>query len=527
MKNARTILDQFLERYGKPPVKDMESAGERVWKSVLAGEGARLDEPSHSASTRPARRLGWPAFATGIAAIALAVFLPATVLRSAPAVLEDAAGSRNVGYGELVRSNGGGTLKFTDGARVEMRAESEVSFERRGDGVLVRVRKGDVIANAAEQANGQVYVETKDMSAVGNVFLVNAQEEGSRVAAITGETRIQQGATEKKLLPGEQVATSPGMGSLPIKERIGWSRQAEAQLALLPQSTAAPAAASQRESFEVVSIRPSNQGGLAPGARGSGGNNVRLAGNGCAYAPPEIDPRRFAIADTNVWSLITIAYGGNLSPQGCADLTALNLISGGPGWIKSDKWDIEATIPAGPPTYTAQQLRRGEAPKFRRMMLTLLEDRFQLVVRREMKEVAAYALTAEAGAPKFIVPGVYAGGFDDPDFKKYIWDSRQPGASPSDLGIVAKEASMAEVTTQLARATGRPVLDRTGIAGPVSFILNYDPRLGPTSKAPNPNAQNLGQPFAKGLEQIGFKLTDTRTTVETWVIERVEKPSEN
>jgi uncharacterized protein (TIGR03435 family) len=524
MKNARTILDQFLERYGKPPIKDMESAGERVWRSVLSGEGARLDEASHSAPIRPVWRLQWPVFATGTAAIVLAIVLPATVLRSAPAVFEDGAGSRNIQYGELVRSNRGGTLRFTDGALVEMRAESEVSFERNGDDVLVRVRKGDVIANAAELPNGQMYVETKDMSAVGSVFLVNAKEEGSRVAGITGETRVQQGATEKKLLPGEQVATSPGMGSLPMKEGIGWSRQAEVQLALLQQSTAA--ATSQRESFEVVSIRPSNQGPL-PGARGGGGNNVRLAGNGCAYAPPEIDPRRFALADTNVWTLIAIAYNGNLSPQGCADLTSLNLISGGPGWLKSDKWDIEATIPEGPPTYTAQQLRRGEAPRFRKMILTMLEDRFQLVVRREMKEVAAYVLTAEAGAPRFIVPGVYAGGFDDPDFKKYVWDSRQPGASPSELGIVAKEASMADVTTQLARATGRPVVDRTGIVGLVSFILTYDPRLGPTSKTPDPTAQNLGQPFAKGLEQVGFKLSDTKTTVETWFIERIEKPSEN
>ena len=81
---------------------------------------------------------------------------------------------------------------------------------------------------------------------------------------------------------------------------------------------------------------------------------------------------------------------------------------------------------------------------------------------------------------------------------------------------------MADVTTQLPRTTGRPVLDRTGITGSVSFILNYDPRT-----RSNSTAQNLGQTFAKGLEQVGFKLSDTKTAVEAWVIERVEKPSEN
>ena len=49
----RDILDRFLERYGKPPIKDMEAASYRAWRSVLAGETPRLGEPSGMRDSKP------------------------------------------------------------------------------------------------------------------------------------------------------------------------------------------------------------------------------------------------------------------------------------------------------------------------------------------------------------------------------------------------------------------------------------------------------------------------------------------
>jgi hypothetical protein len=40
-------------------------------------------------------------------------------------------------------------------------------------------------------------VENVTVSVVGTVFLVSAEEEGSRVAVIEGEVRVKQGTTEK------------------------------------------------------------------------------------------------------------------------------------------------------------------------------------------------------------------------------------------------------------------------------------------------------------------------------------------
>jgi hypothetical protein len=109
--------------------------------------------------------------------------------------------------------------------------------------------------------------QTKDVtvSVVGTVFLVNAEEEGSQVAVIEGEVRVQHGAAERKLRPGEQVATGPSMEPQPVKEEISWSRNAEAHAVLLAQSSATLAAA-----------KAGNVTGVVRTYRGSPASRVRV-----------------------------------------------------------------------------------------------------------------------------------------------------------------------------------------------------------------------------------------------------------
>src|SRR5215831_9114793 len=78
-------------------------------------------------------------------------------------------------------------------------------------------------------------VQTKDVtvSVVGTVFLVNAEEDGSRVAVIEGEVQVHEGTSYTRLRPGEQVATSPQVDARPVKDAIAWSRQADVFSAIL------------------------------------------------------------------------------------------------------------------------------------------------------------------------------------------------------------------------------------------------------------------------------------------------------
>jgi uncharacterized protein (TIGR03435 family) len=357
-----------------------------------------------------------------------------------------------LGLNETLRSEGTAMLALTDGSRVEMRSKSELLLERADDGVRIRLRKGGVIVNAARQPAGRhLYVQTKDL---------------------TGEA-------EKRLHPGEQVATNPSMPSALVKEEVSWSRNAGAHIALLLQSTAAgaPAVTQLRETFDVATVRPYDPGAPtgAPGAR-------VWAVAGCS-GEPQLDPARFAVTGATLHALIVWAYGTrNVPILDCREYNSLNLVSGGPEWMRSDQWDVEAVIPAGSPGYTLQQLRKGEAPKLQAMLRTLLEDRFRMVVRREMKEVPAYALVlgkdaASQPASREASSRIWNGWDGRSAPAAYTsqwltkrpedWQPYSPGSVADERGRTAEspewngyfrgsDASMSDLVLMLGQQSGRP-----------------------------------------------------------------------
>jgi ferric-dicitrate binding protein FerR (iron transport regulator) len=232
------------------------------------------------------------------------------------ATVEAADGSKyTLKPNEVMRAStaSGTMLTLVDGSRVEMRSQSELSLARAADGVRIRLGTGGIIVNAAEQRSGRLYVETKDMtvSVVGTVFVVNAAEDGSRVAVIEGEVEVRDGSRETKLRPGEQVSTNPTVQGRPVAEEIAWSPRKDAYLALLPSAVAAapanqqvstpPAAGGQAASteFEEASIRPCDPNNLPPGGRGgpAGANTFRMT------------PGRTYGTCLTLATLIRIAYG--------------------------------------------------------------------------------------------------------------------------------------------------------------------------------------------------------------------------
>src|SRR5580692_4935133 len=81
--------------------------------------------------------------------------------------------------------------------------------------------------------------------------------------------------------------------------------------------------------------------------------------------------------------LVRLAYG----------VTNLQ-ITGGPGWIDSERYNIDAKAESHPGAnqqYVALQ---------RRMLQTLLSNRFHLAIHRETRELPVYELTLAKGGPK-------------------------------------------------------------------------------------------------------------------------------
>ena len=444
MKGTRDVdrrLERLLAQYAAPPAERVHSGIERVRGRLRSGVVDDTVDDVTGVGLAP-RRVRSRMLALAAAAV---LFLAAAGLLSwrqlvseggAPAVVEAGESSiylvsdgrtrplqpnDQVAFGEVVRSNGGagGMLRLADGSRVEMRSQSELTFERADDGVRLRLGTGVIIVNAAKQRAGHLYVQTRDVtvSVVGTVFLVNAEEQGSRVAVIEGEVRVQQGATEKKLRRGEQVATNPTMQVPPVIEEIAWSRNAGAHQALLLQSPVTPTtpvptssnAAAEALVFEETSVRPSDVTVSGPGRGGVRRSPcselfLDLARDGSLIFRVQLDPRRLSVVKTTLYTLIAWAHG-----KDCDSLNLAGLLTGGADWVRSDEWDIQALSPEGAATYTVRQFVDGNAPDLQARLRNLLAKRFQLIVRTETREVPVYVLTV-GDKPLKLRPRVEATG---------------------------------------------------------------------------------------------------------------------
>lgn len=88
-------------------------------------------------------------------------------------------------------------------------------------------------------------------------------------------------------------------------------------------------------------------------------------------------------------------------------------ISGGPDWINTDRWNIEAKAE-----------RRGTSDELHDALARLLEDRFKLKIRHETRELPVYVLTVDkkgaklpAHDPADLVHEPIAGGFRDGELR--------------------------------------------------------------------------------------------------------------
>jgi uncharacterized protein (TIGR03435 family) len=536
MKRDERNIEEVLERsLPSASTERMESARERILNYVQSDAAAERNA-GDIADFKSVRSFGWHRLAamTAVAAlVATAVWIGLEwQSRGVYARLETADGSlsqvaegrviplqagERIEAQQIVRSGSeGSTFLLADGSRVEMRAQSELVLERADDGVRIRLNSGDVIVNAAKQ-HGHLYVQTKDVtvSVVGTVFLVKAEESGSRVAVIEGEVRVQQDGIEKKLRPGEQVTTNQLMESQIVNEEISWSKNAATHIALLQQSSRG--ITEPLEAFEVASIRPTNSPAGGGGRGGPGG-----APPACGGSPPTIDPGRFVITNATLYRLITMAYGKDCSS---VEVSEFELLSGGPEWIRSDKFDIEAVIPKGSPSYTRRQLSIGNAPKLQMMIQTLLAARFKLTLRRNIKEMSVYLLTLGKGAPKLTE-------WKDADGTAYTVNTGLNPNGQVSTAIGGRKLSMADLAQQLGLIARRPVLDRTGITGEFTYAFEFAPsddQPGVREMRANGRFPFLSGPslFTVLEEELGLKLETSKAPVEVLVIEHAEKPSEN
>jgi uncharacterized protein (TIGR03435 family) len=245
----------------------------------------------------------------------------------------------------------------------------------------------------------------------------------------------------------------------------GWTAPIIASLAILTLLPRAGAQQPGAPQFDVASVKPGD-----PSSHG------QMA---------QQSPGRYEARNLTLLSLVLGAY----------QINADQLI-GGPSWLTSPGWDIDATFPVSTSNEQRQQ-----------MMQALLMERFGLVVHRETRTLPTYQLSVAKGGPKLkAATATVAGMSAGPRMIRY------------------NSATMSELAKQLSSYLERQVIDKTELKGQFEIDLKFIPVDSPTSPD---TADTLPTIFTALQEQLGLKLDATHGPVEVIVIDKVDKPSAN
>jgi bla regulator protein BlaR1 len=260
-----------------------------------------------------------------------------------------------------------------------------------------------------------------------------------------------------------------------------------------------------RPSFEVASIRP-----VRPDEQG--GNIYGYSGR----------PDSYSVRGVTIRNLIFYAYGIGFAPE----------FSGGPKWIGTDKFDIEAK-PDDAETAALNKLSRSDRDEQMRLMVqSLLAERFKLKVSFQKRKLPVYALVVAKGGLK-CMKSTDASPLATAPRSRFA--SPPPPPPPPLPGSTPEEARSRDQSPHFTpkgwpfsllvaflsnqqEVGGRMVVDKTGLEGTYDCDVSWA-REG--TDVPGPSF------FTAIQEQMGLKLEATKGPVEVLVVDHIDPPSEN
>jgi uncharacterized protein (TIGR03435 family) len=252
--------------------------------------------------------------------------------------------------------------------------------------------------------------------------------------------------------------------------------------------------------FDVASIKRNISGDLPTGAR------------------PDPSTGEIRLVQVPARNLILNAY-----PLQTVPVQIVNL----PSWA-GDRYDVVAK---GKPNATAEERQE--------MFRSLLADRMKLAAHYETREMDAYDLVF-ARSDKQLGDGIKPSSLDCSGGPP-TGPVAPRGTSIDDVrtaalqrcgsfwmendGIMSGAVTIANLVQIVTPAAGRPIVDKTGLAGYFAVTLRFQ-RIPPRAGIePNPDAAPLI--FTALPEQLGLKLEPSKTQGQILVIDHVERPTEN
>ncbi len=241
----------------------------------------------------------------------------------------------------------------------------------------------------------------------------------------------------------------------------------------------AVAQALPRPEFEVAAIKPANAGVSA--------SFTEIAPGG----------ERFTATHTTLKLLIMTAWG-----------VTDRQVSGGPNWVNSEYYDIEAKTP-----------HPAGRESILQMLQALLADRFQLKLHKEVRQVPIYVLAADGKGY-----GLRENKSGDPP-RVRIGESGQ---------YIFQSFPIAQLAWYLSLRLRRDVVDKTALKGTYDFELAWKPDTPSFDNVaaggpPDDSADGSLQPSLQEAvrDQLGLKLQSQKGSSEILVIDVAEKPSAN
>jgi uncharacterized protein (TIGR03435 family) len=249
---------------------------------------------------------------------------------------------------------------------------------------------------------------------------------------------------------------------------------------------------------------------------------VSIRRNQSTTQPPtsHIDGGRYTAANRPLEGIISDAYQ-----------VQTRLMVGGPDWIRSARGPLQANairfavIATLPPDASPDVIPS--------MLQTMLAQRFNLVVHKEMRAQPVYRLV-HARNGKQLGPRltrstqqchveITSGSLRAP-VKRVTEDGKPVCGMMLGRSIIGGGLTMKFLASALSGVTGRTVVDHTDLEGPFDFELRYAPPAGGAEPPPPSDQPSV---FTAVQEQLGLKLEAANEPIEVLVIDQVSMPTEN
>jgi uncharacterized protein (TIGR03435 family) len=168
----------------------------------------------------------------------------------------------------------------------------------------------------------------------------------------------------------------------------------------------------------------------------------------------------------------------------------------------------------------------------KKMLQSLLAERFQMKFRRETKDVPIYAITIGKGGPKLTKSDI-----EEKDCPEGPLDSNSCHVINGGMGrgLHARAADLSDVVSFVGNWSDRPMIDKTGLKGLYKLDTEgwvpIQPVPARIDGQPSAEEISIGDPsrptMAMIFERLGLRMESQRGPVDFYVIEQAEKPSGN